>query len=65
MSGRRHPGVGALPDQTGTGGADARAHLQQAAVPIAWVVADTVYGGNLDLRTWCEQQLSLRAGRAL
>ena len=23
----------------------------QAAVPIAWVVADTVYGGNLDLRT--------------
>ena len=30
----------------------------QAAVPIAWVVADTVYGGNLDLRTWCEQQHS-------
>ena len=30
--------------------------LQQAEVPIAWVVADTVYGGNLDLRTWCEQQ---------
>ena len=30
--------------------------LQQAQVPIAWVVADTVYGGNLDLRTWCEQQ---------
>src|SRR5215471_15403576 len=29
--------------------------LQQAQVPIAWVVADTVYGGNLDLRTWCEQ----------
>jgi SRSO17 transposase len=27
----------------------------QVAVPIAWVVADTVYGGNLDLRTWCEQ----------
>src|SRR3989454_1941924 len=27
----------------------------QAAVPIAWVVADTVYGGSLDLRTWCEQ----------
>ncbi len=26
----------------------------QAAVPIAWVVADTVYGGNLDLRTWLE-----------
>ncbi len=32
------------------------ARLQQAQVPIAWVVADTVYGGNLDLRTWCEQQ---------
>jgi SRSO17 transposase len=30
--------------------------LQQAQVPIAWVVADTVYGANLDLRTWCEQQ---------
>jgi SRSO17 transposase len=30
--------------------------LQQAQVPIAWVVADTVYGGNLDLRTWCEQR---------
>src|SRR5207244_1468569 len=26
----------------------------QAALPIAWVVADTVYGGNLDLRTWLE-----------
>ena len=26
----------------------------QAAVPIAWVVADTVYGGNLDLRTWLQ-----------
>ncbi len=26
----------------------------QAAVPIEWVVADTVYGGNLDLRTWLE-----------
>jgi SRSO17 transposase len=32
------------------------ARLQQAQVPIAWVVADSVYGGNLDLRTWCEQQ---------
>jgi SRSO17 transposase len=26
----------------------------QAHIPIAWVVADTVYGGNLDLRTWLE-----------
>ncbi len=26
----------------------------QAAIPLAWVVADTVYGGNLDLRTWLE-----------
>jgi SRSO17 transposase len=26
----------------------------QATVPISWVVADTVYGGNLDLRTWLE-----------
>jgi SRSO17 transposase len=32
------------------------ARWQQAQVPIAWVVADTVYGGNLDLGTWCEQQ---------
>jgi SRSO17 transposase len=26
----------------------------QAQIPISWVVADTVYGGNLDLRTWLE-----------
>jgi SRSO17 transposase len=26
----------------------------QAQIPIAWVVADTVYGGNLDLRNWLE-----------
>lgn len=26
----------------------------QARLPIAWVVADTVYGGNLDLRLWLE-----------
>ncbi len=26
----------------------------QAHIPISWVVADTVYGGNLDLRTWLE-----------
>src|SRR5690348_4033800 len=32
------------------------ARLQQAQVPIAWIVGDTVYGGHLDLRTWCEQQ---------
>jgi SRSO17 transposase len=30
----------------------------QAAVPIAWVVADTVYGGNLDLRGWLEAHAS-------
>jgi len=29
--------------------------LWAAQVQVAWVVADTVYGGNLDLRTWCEQ----------
>jgi SRSO17 transposase len=28
--------------------------LWKAAIPIAWVVADTVYGGNLDLRNWLE-----------
>ena len=28
--------------------------IWKAAVPIAWVVADTVYGGHLDLRTWLE-----------
>jgi SRSO17 transposase len=28
--------------------------LRQAAVAIEWVVADTVYGGNLDLRTWLQ-----------
>jgi SRSO17 transposase len=31
------------------------ARMWHAQVPISWVVADTVYGGNLDLRTWCEQ----------
>jgi SRSO17 transposase len=28
--------------------------LVQASVPLEWVVADTVYGGNLDLRAWLE-----------
>jgi SRSO17 transposase len=28
--------------------------IDAAGWPIAWVVADTVYGGNLDLRTWLE-----------
>jgi SRSO17 transposase len=28
--------------------------IWQAPIPICWVVADTVYGGNLDLRTWLE-----------
>ena len=28
-----------------------------AQIPIAWVVADTVYGSNLDLRTWLEEQM--------
>src|SRR6266849_627774 len=28
--------------------------LHQAQIPIDWVVADTVYGNNLDLRTWLE-----------
>lgn len=28
--------------------------LQRAQVSIAWVVADSVYGGNLELRTWLE-----------
>jgi SRSO17 transposase len=28
--------------------------IHQAHLPISWVVADTVYGGNLDLRTWLE-----------
>jgi SRSO17 transposase len=27
-----------------------------AQIPFAWVVADSVYGSNLDLRTWLEQQ---------
>jgi SRSO17 transposase len=29
--------------------------LWNAQIPLAWVVADTVYGGNLDLRTWLEE----------
>jgi SRSO17 transposase len=28
--------------------------VYQAQIPISWVVADTVYGNNLDLRTWLE-----------
>jgi SRSO17 transposase len=29
--------------------------IWQAEIPLSWVVADTVYGSNLDLRTWLEQ----------
>lgn len=32
------------------------ARLWEAQIPIAWVVADTVYGSNLDLRTWLEDR---------
>jgi SRSO17 transposase len=28
--------------------------IWKAQIPIGWVVADSVYGGNLDLRTWLE-----------
>jgi SRSO17 transposase len=28
--------------------------IEQAAVAIDWIVADTVYGGNFDLRNWLE-----------
>jgi SRSO17 transposase len=28
--------------------------MQEVGCPMAWVVADTVYGGNLDLRTWLQ-----------
>ena len=28
--------------------------LHQAGVPVGWVVADSVYGGHLELRTWLE-----------
>jgi SRSO17 transposase len=28
--------------------------LYNAGIPFAWVVADSVYGGNADLRTWLE-----------
>ncbi len=30
------------------------ARLHQARVPVDWVVADSVYGGQLELRTWLE-----------
>jgi len=30
--------------------------LHQAGVPVDWVVADSVYGGHLELRTWLEAQ---------
>jgi SRSO17 transposase len=29
--------------------------VSAAQIPFAWVVADSVYGSNLDLRTWLEQ----------
>jgi SRSO17 transposase len=29
--------------------------MRQAQIPVSWIVADSVYGGNLDLRAWCEQ----------
>src|SRR5262249_22958263 len=28
--------------------------IHKAHIPISWVVADTVYGSNLDLHTWLE-----------
>ncbi len=28
--------------------------MKEVGCPVAWVVADTVYGGNLDLRNWLE-----------
>jgi SRSO17 transposase len=31
------------------------ARAQTAQIPFAWVVADSVYGSNLDLRIWLEQ----------
>jgi SRSO17 transposase len=30
--------------------------VRAAHIPVAWVVADTVYGGNFDLREWLEAQ---------
>lgn len=30
--------------------------IWQATIPVSWVVGDTVYGGNLDLRTWLQDQ---------
>ncbi len=29
--------------------------IRLAQIPISWVVADTVYGDHLDLRTWLEE----------
>jgi len=28
--------------------------ISKAQIPLSWIVADTVYGNNLDLRTWLE-----------
>ena len=28
--------------------------IERAQIPVSWVVTDSVYGGNLDLRTWLE-----------
>jgi SRSO17 transposase len=28
--------------------------IHKAKIPLSWIVADTVYGNNLDLRTWLE-----------
>src|SRR5258708_18383800 len=35
-------------------GREVAERIWAAQVPLAWVVADTIYGGNLDLRTWLE-----------
>jgi SRSO17 transposase len=32
------------------------ARIFQEQLPVSWVVADTVYGGNLDLRNWLERR---------
>jgi len=38
------------------------ARLEKAEVGLSWVVADTVYGGNLQLRQWLHAHGQGRAG---
>lgn len=44
-----------MKDHASTISHEAKTTVWEAQIPIAWVVGDTVYGENLDLRTWLQR----------